>query len=260
MDPKIYEDRAKHQSLPLDFQYEDGSAYKSNYEYLKDKFSNYHFDKWSQDQEGEWFHLLGRFDFTEEEKQELEKLMPWFEGESKHVGWNELTTKAVHPGFPGGISPLHQQEEYDRLLHGGNEFTQVVPEPKIIDIPLLKKISEYWKLRRCRTRIHTQNPGQMFPMHIDKLWHRFPNDPKKIIRVIVHLHDYEPGQLMVYGNYVHTGWKAGDVHVFDTLNVPHSTVNMSKLSRTIFVLTAVRTPETDEIFKQSNKDTLHRLG
>lgn len=260
MNPKIYEDRAKFKSLPLDFQYQNASAYQSNYEYIKENFSNYHFDKWKQDQEGEWFHNLGRFEFSKEDQAEIDKLIPWFEQESKNVGWNELTTKGVHPGFPGGVSPLHNQEEYDRLLHGGNEFTQVVPEPLIAEIPVLKKMADYWQLKRCRTRIHTQYPGQMFPMHIDKLWHRFPQDPGKIIRVIIHLQDYEPGQLMVYGNYVHTNWKAGDIHVFDTLNVPHGTCNMSKIPRTIFVLTAVRSEETDEIFAKSGPNTVHTLS
>jgi len=259
MDPKIFEDRARFKSIPLDFQYQDSAGYDSNYDYLKDKFCNYHFDKWKTEQEGEYFALLGRFEWTPEEKKLIDELIPWLEEESKNVGWNELTTKQAHPGFPGGVSPMVKQEEYDRDIFGGIEFTQVVPEPKIAEHPVLKKMAEYWKLKRCRTRVHTQMPGQTFPMHIDKLWHRYPAAPHKITRMIVHLQDYEPGQLMQYGNYIHTGWRAGDVHIFDTLNTPHSTVNMSRVPRTIFVLTAVRTDETDEILRNSNKDTLHRL-
>jgi hypothetical protein len=259
MNPKIYEDRAKFKSLPLDFQYQDAEKYESNFEYLKENFSNYHFDKWKEEQEGEWYNRLGRFKFSDEDKQALDELLPWFEEESKKVGWNELTTKGVHPGFPGGVSPLHEQEEYDRLLNGGNEFTQIVPEPKIAEISVLQKMSQYWKLKRCRTRIHTQMPGQSFPMHIDKLWHRYPADPAKLIRVVIHLQDYEPGQIMIYGNAPHTQWRAGDIHCFDTLNVPHATYNMSRKPRTIFVLTAVRTAETDEIFMNCNKDTIHEI-
>lgn len=259
MNPKLYEDRAKFKSIPLDFQYQDAGDYASNWDYLKDKFCNYHFDKWKQESEGEWMNNLGRFDFTEQDKKEINDLLPWFEQESKQVGWNELTTKQAHPGFPGGVSPMFAQEEYDRNQFGGIEFTQVVPEPKIAEIPVLKKMADYWKFKRCRTRIHTQYPGQTFPMHIDKLWHRYPAAPHKLLRVIIHLQDYEPGQLMQYGNYIHTGWKQGDIHCFDTLNIPHGTVNMSKLPRTIFVLTAVRTDESDEILINSNRDTLHKI-
>jgi len=260
MDPKIYENRAKYTSLPLDFQYQDAGEYQSNWEYLKDKFSNYHFDKWKTEHEGEWFNNLGRFEFSDQDKIEISELLPWFENESKQVGWNELTTKQAHPGFPGGISPMFSQEEHDRNTFGGIEFTQVVPEPKIAEIPVLKKMAEYWKLKRCRTRIHTQFPGQTFPMHIDKLWHRYPAQPQKLIRMIVHLQDYEPGQLMQYGNYIHTGWKQGDIHCFDTLNVPHGTVNMSRFPRTIFVLTAVRTDESDAIYLNSNPNTIHKIN
>jgi hypothetical protein len=259
MEPKIFEDRAKFKSIPLDFQYQDAADYSSNYEYLKEKFCNYHFDKWRKEEEGEYVSLIGRYNWTAEERAAIEELIPWLEEESKNVGWNELTTKQAHPGFPGGVSPMVQQEEYDRDIFGGIEFTQVVPEPKIMDHPVLKKMAEYWKLKRCRTRIHTQMPGQTFPMHIDKLWHRYPAEPHKLTRMVVTLQDYEPGQLMQYGNYIHTGWRAGDIHIFDTLNTPHSTVNMSRVPRTIFVLTAVRTDETDEILRNSNKDTLHRL-
>lgn len=259
MDPKKYEDNARFKSLPLDFQYQDATGYDSNFDYLKEKFSNYHFDKWKEDQVDDWFSYLGRFEFSEQDKKEIAELLPWFENESKNVGWNELTTKQAHPGFPGGISPMHGQEEYDRNVFGGIEFTQVVPEPKIAEIPVLKKMAEYWKLKRCRTRIHTQFPGQTFPMHIDKLWHRYPAEPHKLIRMIINLQDYEPGQLMQYGNHIFTKWRAGDIHCFDTLNVPHGTVNMSRVPRTIFVLTAVRTDETDEIFRASNKDTIHIL-
>lgn len=259
MEPKIFEDRAKYKSIPLDFQYQDAKDYSSNYDYLKEKFCNYHFDKWQPEKEGEYISLLGRFEWSDEDRKSIEELIPWLEEESKNVGWNELTTKQAHPGFPGGISPMVKQEEYDRDVFGGIEFTQVVPEPKIMEHPVLKKMAEYWKLKRCRTRVHTQMPGQTFPMHIDKLWHRYPAEPHKLTRMIIHLQDYEPGQIMQYGNYIHTGWRAGDIHIFDTLNTPHGTVNMSRIPRTIFVLTAVRTDETDEILRNSNKDTIHKI-
>ena len=259
MNPKIFENRAKFHSLPLDFQYQDSTGYKSNFEYIKDKFSNYHFDKWKQDQEGEYFSRLGRYDWNDEDKKSLLDLYPFLIEESKKIGWNELTDKQAHPGFPGGKSPLLEQEHYDRKEFGGIEFTQVVPEPLIADHSVLKKMTDYWRLKRCRTRIHTQFPGQTFPMHIDKLWHRYPAAPHKVTRLVVTLQDYEPGQVMVYGNYVYTNWRAGDVHIFDTLNVPHSAVNMSRSPRIIFVITGVRTDETDKILIESTYDSLHKI-
>lgn len=255
MDPKIYDSRGKFKSLPLDFQHQDGAKYESNLEYCK-TLSTYHFDKWVKEEEGEWYSRIGNFDISKE----VSQWMPFFETEAANIGWNELSTKGVHPGFPSGQSPLHEQEEYDRISSGvTGDFTQVVPEPELLKIPFLMQLSAYWKMKRARTRVHLQLPGQMFPWHVDKLQHRYPADPSKILRIVVNLQDYEPGQLMVYGNSVLTQWKAGDVHCFDTNNIPHSTANMSRIPRAIFVITGVRTEETDAILAASNATTVHQL-
>lgn len=253
MDPKLYEDRARYKSLPLDFQYQTGSDYESNWDYVKNNFSNYHFDKWQIDQEGEWWHKLGRFIIGEE----LREMIPHFIEESKKVGWFDVIS-TYHPGFPGGKSPMLQQELYDREQTGiQGEFTQVVPEPAMVNIPAIQNLGSYWKLKRLRTRLHVQFPGQMFGMHIDKLWHRNLHDPAKMIRLVVNLQDYEPGQLMIYGNSVFTHWREGEVHCFDTLNVPHATANLSFKPRVIMVITGVRTEETNEILRSSSSNSIH---
>lgn len=254
MDPNRYDIRAKHKSLPIDFQYQDAATYKSGQDYIKENLSTYHYDKWKEESEGEWWDKLGRFELTEEIKQQI----PGFIEESKKVGWFDVTSK-YHPGFPGGVSPLLAQEDYDRKMSGiQGEFVQVVPEPNMVNTPV-QQLGVYWKLKRLRTRIHVQFPGQMFAYHTDKLWHRNPLNPSKIIRMVVNLTDYEPGQIMLYGNSVLTQWRAGDVHCFDTLNIPHSTVNMSSTPRPVIVITGVRTDETDKLLSSCNKDTIHIL-
>lgn len=254
MDPKKYEKRTKFESLPLDFQYQDAESYASNWDYIKKNLSNYHYDKWKTEEEGEWWHKLGTFKFTPEMISVINDL----EEKSKKIGWFDVTS-TFHPGFPGGKSPLLEQEDYDRIKSGiQGEYTQVVPETEIIKTEL-QKLGTHWKLGRLRTRVHVQFPGQMFAMHVDKLWHRFPNDPKKIIRLVINLSDYEPGQLMIYGNSVFTQWRQGDVHCFDTLNVPHATANLSTKPRPIMIVTGVRTEETDELLMASNKNTIHEI-
>jgi len=256
MEPLDYEKRCKHESLPLDFQYQDAVSYASNWDYLKEKHSNYHFDKFKSESEGEWWNDLGHFKIT----QEMRDMLPRLEEAASKVGWFDVTS-THHPGFPGAKSPMLDQEEYDRIAGGqaGREFTQVVPEPSVLDTPF-QAFGEYFKMKRMRTRIHVQMPGQMFSMHIDKLWHRYPNDPKKILRICVMLSDYEPGQVLVYGNSVFTQWREGAVHCFDTLNVPHSTANMSRVPRFMMVITGIRTEETDTILRSSNHDTTHSVS
>jgi hypothetical protein len=92
-------------------------------------------------------------------------------------------------------------------------------------------------------------------MHIDKLWHRNPTDPSKIVRIIVHLEDYEPGQVLIYGNAVHTQWRAGDVHMFDTLNVPHGTFNISNKPRPNITITGLRSALTDQRLQEATAES-----
>jgi len=127
------------------------------------------------------------------------------------------------------------------------------------EIPEIQNLATYWKMKRLRTRIHVQMPGQTFIQHIDKLWHRNPADPTKVLRIMVALRDYEPGQIITYGNAVYTRWRAGDVSTFDTLNVPHASVNLSRTPRPFLIITGVRTEETDEILSRSNEGTLHHV-
>lgn len=256
MNPEFYAQRAKFKTLPLDFQYQDAEGYNSNWDYIKNTFSNYHFDKWKFDEIGDWYHLLGRMELPSN----MEELLVGLEEESKKVGWHDLTTKQLHPGFPGGQSPLHSLEEYDREASGiQGEFTQIVPESGIVEIPEIQNLATYWKMKRLRTRVHIQMPGQTFIQHIDKLWHRNPADPTKVMRIMVALRDYEPGQIITYGNTVYTRWRAGDVTTFDTHNVPHGGVNLSKSPRPFLIITGIRTEETDKILLESNSDTVHTV-
>jgi hypothetical protein len=104
---------------------------------------------------------------------------------------------------------------------------------------------DFWALEKPSYRVHVQWPGQAFGMHIDKLWHRSPQDPSRIVRIAIHLADFEPGQVMCYGNATLTQWRAGDIHMFDTLNVPHGTFNISTSPRPNLVITGLRTELTD---------------
>lgn len=59
MDINIFADRVKYKSLPSDFNHQEGAKYKSSYEYTK-TFSNYHFDKFKEEKEGEWYARLAQ--------------------------------------------------------------------------------------------------------------------------------------------------------------------------------------------------------
>jgi hypothetical protein len=254
MDINQYTSRIKHKSLPENFNHQEGSNYKSSYEYTK-TFSNYHFDKWQEESEGNWYHKLGRFsgDWSDDVEKIIEK--------SKELSWDQSTKLGLRPGFNQGQSPMKAQEEYDRKLHGldKTDQTNLVLEDYLDQFPKIKKMIDHWGLEKVSYRAHVQWPGQFFGIHIDKLWHRNPIDPGRIARIIICLEDYEPGQIILYGNSVLTQWHAGDVHIFDTLNVPHGTANLSTKPRPNITITGLRTETTDLRLSEARPSTVYHV-
>jgi hypothetical protein len=252
MEIKQYTDRVKYKILPEDFNHQEGINYKSSYEYTK-TFSNYHFDKWQKESEGDWYHSLGRFqgDWSDDVEKIIEK--------SRELSWDQSTAQGQRPGFPGGQSPMRAQEEYDRKMHGldKTDQTNLVLEDYLDQFPKIKKMVDHWALEKVSYRAHVQWPGQFFGVHIDKLWHRNPVDPARIVRIIVCLADYEPGQLLIYGNSVLTQWRAGEVHIFDTLNVPHGTANISVKPRPNITITGLRTELTDQRLQAASPNAVY---
>jgi hypothetical protein len=250
MDINQYADRIKFKTLPADFNHQDGKNYKSSYEYTK-TFSNYHFDKFKEEHEGEWYHKLGRF--TGDWSADVDKIIE----KSKELGWDQSTKQGLRPGFPGGESPMKAQEEYDRIQHGldKTDQTNLVLENYLDQFPKIKAMVDHWCLEKPSYRAHVQWPGQFFGTHIDKLWHRNPTDPSRIVRLIITLSDWEPGQFIMYGNSTLMQWHAGDVHIFDTLNVPHGTANISTTPRPNITITGLRTPEFDRVVAEANRDS-----
>lgn len=254
MDIKQYTDRVKFKSLPEDFNHQEGAKYNSSWEYSK-TLSNYHFDKWKEESEGEWYHQLGRY------VGEWNYAIPQIIEKSKELDWEDITKSGKRPGFKGGVSPMINQEEHDREIRGlkDTEYTNIVLENYLDQFPEIKKMVDMWHLENVTYRCHVQWPGQTFAIHIDKLWHRNPVNPSRIVRLIVSLDDYEPGQVIIYGNSVLTKWHAGDIHIFDTLNVPHGTFNISTKPRPNLTITGLRTAKTDELLAQANINSRYNV-
>jgi hypothetical protein len=134
-------------------------------------------------------------------------------------------------------------EEYD--------MTRVGMDPKMTithlnwDLPpILQRISNLFALDDCMNRIHVQYPGELWNLHLDKLQKWCPEDPSRVMRIMIQLTDWEPGQFWEYGNYHHRGWKAGEVTTFDWANVPHSTANAGHHPRVTLQITGVVTEAT----------------
>ena len=144
--------------------------------------------------------------------------------------------------------PDLELEEYD-LTRSGMDPKMTITHLNW-EIPAsLKEITRLFGLADCMERIHVQQPGEVWNLHIDKLQKWAPDDPSKVMRIFVQLTDWQPGQFWEYGNYHWNQWSAGDVSTFDWPNMPHSTANAGHHPRVTYQLTGVRTAKTEEFLQ-----------
>jgi hypothetical protein len=212
---------------------------KSSFDKLKE-ISQYHFDNDTIDPRWDTVIELGKL--TPNWDDELEQILK----DSKPANWETRGFKGEGAFIP---KPELEDEEYD--------LERVGIDPKVIitDLawklgPKLQAISDQFGLKDCMNRIHVQRPGQLWHLHIDKLYKWCPENPEKVLRVFIALNDWQPGQFWEYGNFVHRNWKAGDVTTFDWQNVPHSTANAGFHPRVTLQLTGIITDKTEAFLKE----------
>lgn len=198
--------------------------------------SNYHFDNF-------------RFDPDQDKVTFLGNVLPFWQDELDKV-IRSAKPKTWRTRGQGADRPAEEydQEEYD-LEQFGYGKDLVVGDlswdvPEVFDRLLIR-----FGMDNAKMRLHVQHPGQVWNLHLDKLEKWNPEDPSKIMRVMIALNDYEPGHFFSYGNYIHTGWRAGDVHTFDWQNVPHSTANAGHGPRITLQMTGVVTDKTRDFLR-----------
>lgn len=236
---------------------QDPANFKSNWDWTV-AHSEYHFDDSIQDQEGDWFKVLGRFDDPSIWKEERDRLVS---NATKSINWS---TRKFY-GNRDDESPMIKQEEYDILQGGGDPkglmLTNMVDN--FDDYPILTKMKEYFGVEgeddELKVRSHVQFTGQMFNLHIDKLWDRCLEDPESICRITFFLDDWTPGQFILLGNYHYWGWKAGEAYIFDWANVPHATANASNVVRPTIQITGLKSQRTRDIISNGSKETIFKL-
>lgn len=205
----------------------------SNWETSKAR-SNYHFDNTKKDDPASVMTYLGHIDPTW--NADLESIV----ANSKPATW-------ATRGYKGeGIEAPPDElaaEEYDLTSHGMSKDLAITHLNWKIP-PSLQAISDAFGLDKCMNRIHVQQPGELWNLHIDKLYKWAPDNPESVLRVFIQLTDWCPGQFWEFGNYHWNQWRAGDVVTFDWANMPHSTANAGFDSRVTFQLTGIKTDKT----------------
>ena len=208
--------------------------------------SNYHFDNFRVDSDQDKITFLGNIDpFWKEELATITEL-------AHPKTWRTRGNGADRP------ADEYDQEEYDLEQFGyGKDY---VVGDLTWDIPeTFNRLLVWVGMDNAKMRLHVQRPGQVWNLLLDKLEKWNPADPSKVMRVMIALNDYEPGHFFSYGNYLHTGWRAGDVHTFDWQNLPHSTANAGHVPRTTLQITGVVTDKTREFLRKLRSKSPYKL-
>ena len=212
---------------------------ESNWDNLKPR-TNYHYDPFKTDPAYDAMRYVGRFegDWNEELTQTIES--------SAEVTWRTRNPL-------DGTSPEIEIEEYD-LVRSGASANLVLTNLEYELPPVFQRMTDalHFKPKKIQSRVHVQMPGQVWNHHIDKLEKFFPDEPDKIYRFIVMLTDWEPGHFLQYGNFMHTGYRAGEIYGFDWYNVPHCTANAGHNPRCSMLITGIATDNTLKLFSTFN--------
>ena len=211
---------------------------KSNWEELKTK-SKYHFNKWHKDTD--CIEHLGRF--TGSWQTELQEVI----NDTKPLNWSN---RREGSGRPDGDV---QAEENDLIEAGADPKMTIYRGLKdFTKCPTLQRMTDFFALYPVKSKLHIQFTGEVLNMHIDKLYD-LDADPKNVIRIMIMLQDWEPGQFLMYGNQQFDRWRTGDIHKFDWQNIPHATANASNKPRPMLVVTGVMTDTTRKILSKEIK-------
>jgi hypothetical protein len=212
---------------------------KSNWETSRAR-STYHFDPTRKDLQENVMSYLGHVEPT------------WSADLQDIVATARPATWATR-GYKGeGLEAPPEElekEEYDLTSHGMSRDLPIshlnwrLPES-------LQRLSDAFALEDCMNRIHVQCPGEVWNLHIDKLSKWAPDSPGTVMRIMIQLTDWQPGQFWQYGNYNYSQWRAGDVTTFDWANIPHATANAGFHPRVTLQITGVRTAATMDYLAQ----------
>jgi hypothetical protein len=211
---------------------------ESNWENLKPR-TNYHFDSYRNDPAYDNMKYIGRFvgNWDKELEQTIDNSqeITWrnrnpANGTSKHIDAEEYDLKSTGAGVDLALTNL----EYNLL-------------------PVFERMTAALHLdpgdrKQVQSRAHVQFPGQVWNLHIDKLENWNKSDPHSVYRFMVMLNDWEPGHFIQYGNFIHTGYRAGEIYSFDWYNTPHCTANAGRGPRCTLLVTGVATDATLRLF------------
>ena len=226
----------------------------------------WHFDKFREDVEGEYVKIVGRFEGDWADEIELAR--------SKGVQ-NQAYNEQRYEHAANKKSENHVEEDKENP-DGKPEavmFRKVNFDKNPDEFPIFTKITEFLIFNsddKLTCKFNDQYPNDQLMWHIDNLpgnprpervidnpEFQYQNDDK--IRFLITLEDWEPGQIMQFGNRVYTQWKAGTIFTWEWSTLPHLTWNGSWRKRPCLQLTGNATEQTWNIVHNGSPDKTYTI-
>ena len=180
----------------------------SNWEDAKAR-SQYHFNKWHNDTD--CVRPLGRF--TGGWQTEIQSVIQ----DAKPLNWGNRREGTGRENTNINV----EAEENDLKMAGADPKMTIYRGLKdFTKCPTLQRMTDFFALTVVKSKLHIQFTGEVLNMHIDKLYD-LDADPNNVIRIMIMLQDWEPGQFIMYGNQQYDRWKAGDIHTYDCQHITH---------------------------------------
>ena len=214
----------------------------------------WHFDKFKEDSEGEYVKIVGvvQGDWKVEVEHARSKGVTnqnYNEQRYEHAAnvrsENHVVEDADNPdGKPEAT--MFRKVNYDKFP---GEFPQFTKITDMLGLDATQKLT-------CK--FNDQYPNDQLMWHIDNL----PGNPRKErvidnpefkyqhpdkIRFLITLEDWEPGQILIFGNQICERWTAGDIITWEWRDIPHATANASLHKRPLLAVTGVVTDMTQDL-------------
>jgi|TARA_Y100000289_G_C3919327_1_gene149337 hypothetical protein len=227
----------------------------------------WHFDKFRVDEDGEYVKCIGHFQGD------------WDADiiAARDVGVQTQPYNKQDYGHAANAKSKDHVEEDKENPDGKPEavmFRKINFDKHPGVCPMFEKIVDYLHMnteKKLTQKFNDQFPNDQLMWHIDNL----PGNPRKErvidnpdfkyqepdkIRFLIMLEDWEPGQVIQFGNKIYTQWRKGFAICWEWSTLPHLTWNGSWKKRPALQITGSTTEKTIELIKQSNASTEHRIN
>ena len=226
----------------------------------------YHFDKFKVDKEGEYSKSIGVFqgDWADEIIHARSKVMD-------EQQYN--TQRYEHAANKKSENHIEEDKENKDGIPSAMMFRKINFVKYQGEFPQFTKIVEHLQFdmsKKLTCKFNDQYPNDQLMWHIDNL----PGNPRKErvldnpefnyanddkIRFLITMEDWEPGQIIQFGNKVYTQWKAGTAFTWEWSTLPHLTWNGSWTKRPCLQLTGTATSATWDIVRAGNAETTYKI-